>query len=188
MIVQAAPLKRHHQSEKSRQRASLAAIRSRPSIRRRGDIFDELSASPRKTNDGDSSNRRARKIRDDSPPFSAPATERGREREIGFLLSSPRNFNSWTRVQSFPPPLFSVRIRSYRFHAFNIADSPRSCESIPLVFFRACICKGMRYMRVYARGGICRGFGSRDRFSLFWRRASFGISFEPRRGKEPSLI
>lgn len=70
---------------------------------------------------------------------------RQREREIGFLLSSPRNFNSWTRVQSFPPPLFSVRIRSYRFHAFNIADSPRSCESIPLVFFRACICKG-RYL------------------------------------------
>lgn len=145
MIVQAAPLKRHHQSEKSRQRASLAAIRSRPSIRRRGDIFDELSVSARKTNDGNSSNRRARKIRDDSPPFSAPATETEREREIGFLLSSPRNFNSWTRVQSFPPPLFSVRIRSYRFHAFNIADSPRSCESIPLVFFRACICKG-RYL------------------------------------------
>lgn len=77
--------------------------------------------------------------------FCARHGDREREREIGFLLSSPRNFNSWTRVQSFPPPLFSVRIRSYRFHAFNIADSPRSCESIPLVFFRACICKG-RYL------------------------------------------
>lgn len=180
MIVQAAPLKRHHQSEKSRQRASLAAIRSRPSIRRRGDIFDELSASPRKTNDGDSSNRRARKIRDDSPPFSAPATERGRERD------------------RFPPPSFPPRGTSILGLAFNLSllpsflsgsaaiDSTLSISRIRHVLANRF--RSSSFARVYARGGICRGFGSRDRFSLFWRRASFGISFERRRGKEPSLI
>lgn len=179
MIVQAAPLKRHHQSEKSRQRASLAAIRSRPSIRRRGDIFDELSASARKTNDGDSSNRRARKIRDDSPPFSASATERGRERERS--------------VSSFPP-----RGTSILGLAFNLSllpsflsgsaaiDSTLSISRIRHVLANRF--RSFSFARVYARGGICRGFGSRDRFSLFWRRASFGISFEPGRGKEPSLI
>lgn len=178
MIVQAAPLKRHHQSEKSRQRASLAAIRSRPSIRRRGDIFDELSASPRKTNDGDSSNRRARKIRDDSPPFSAPATERGRERDRfpPFLPAELQFLDSRSIFPSSPlfcpDPQLSIPRFQYRgFATFLRIDSARLLS------------------RVYMQGeDICRGFGSRDRFSLFWRRASFGISFEPGRGKEPSLI
>lgn len=92
--MEAAPLKRHHQSEKSRRRGFLAATRSRPSIRRRGDIFDELSASARKTNDGGSSNRRARKIRDDSfarasilRHFLRPSR---RERERSVSSFSPR--------------------------------------------------------------------------------------------------
>lgn len=179
MIVQAAPLKRHHQSEKSRQRASLAAIRSRPSIRRRGDIFDELSASARKTNDGDSSNRRARKIRDDSPPFSAPATERGRERERS--------------VSSFPPRGTSILGLAFNLSLLPsfLSGSAAIDSTLSISRIRHVLANRFRsssFARVYARGGICRGFGSRDRFSLFWRRASFGISFEPRRGKEPSLI
>lgn len=129
MIVQAAPLKRHHQSEKSRQRASLAAIRSRPSIRRRGDIFDELSASARKTNDGDSSNRRARKIRDDSPPFSAPATETERERSVSSF--PPRGtsilglaFN--LSLLPCPDPQLSIPRFQYRgFATFLRIDSAR---------------------------------------------------------------
>lgn len=178
MIVQAAPLKRHHQSEKSRQRASLAAIRSRPSIRRRGDIFDELSAFPRKTNDGDSSNRRARKIRDDSPPFSAPATERGRERDR-FPPFLPAKLQFLDSRSIFPSsPLFCPDPQLF--------DSTLSISRIRHVLANRF--RSSSFARVYARGGICRGFGSRDRFFLFWRRASFGISFEPRRGKEPSLI
>lgn len=177
MIVQAAPLKRHHQSEKSRQRASLAAIRSRPSIRRRGDIFDELSASARKTNDGDSSNRRARKIRDDSPPFSAPATETERERS----------------VSSFPPRGTSILGLAFNLSLLPsfLSGSAAIDSTLSISRIRHVLANRFRsssFARVYARGGICRGFGSRDRFSLFWRRASFGISFEPRRGKEPSLI
>lgn len=70
---------------------------------RRGDIFDELSASARKTNDA---NRRARKRKRgwfDSPPFSLLSS-----------ISSPRNFDSRS---IFP---FSVlRIRSYRLLAFQ---------------------------------------------------------------------
>lgn len=177
MIVQAAPLKRHHQSEKSRQRASLAAIRSRPSIRRRGDIFDELSASARKTNDGDSSNRRARKIRDDSPPFSAPATETERERS----------------VSSFPPRGTSILGLAFNLSLLPsfLSGSAAIDSTLSISRIRHVLANRFRsssFARVYARGGICRGFGSRDRFFLFWRRASFGISFEPRRGKEPSLI
>lgn len=153
MIVQAAPLKRHHQSEKSRQRASLAAIRSRPSIRRRGDIFDELSASARKTNDGDSSNRRARKIRDDSPPFSAPATETERERSVSSsLLSSP----------SILGLAFNLSLLPSFLSGSAAIDSTLSISRIRYVLANRF--RSSSFARVYARGGY---------LSRFWLERSF---------------
>lgn len=92
--------------------AKRAFLCRRPSIRR-GDIFDELSASARKTNDA---NRRARKRGDDSPRqlrFSA----------IFFFPPSFFSFNSSTRVQSFPPPFLSSGSAAIDSPPFNIADS-----------------------------------------------------------------
>lgn len=160
MIVQAAPLKRHHQSEKSRQRASLAAIRSRPSIRRRGDIFDELSASARKTNDGDSSNRRARKIRDDSPPFSAPATETERERERDrfppFLPADLQFLDSRSIFPSSPlfcpDPQLSIPRFQYRgFATFLRIDSARLLSRVYM--------QGEVFVEVLAREIVSLCFG-----------------------------
>lgn len=158
MIVQAAPLKRHHQSEKSRQRASLAAIRSWPSIRRRGDIFDELSASARKTNDGDSSNRRARKIRDDSPPFSAPATETERERDRfpPFLPAELQFLDSRSIFPSSPlfcpDPQLSIPRFQYRgFATFLRIDSARLLSRVYM--------QGEVFVEVLAREIVSLCFG-----------------------------
>lgn len=160
MIVQAAPLKRHHQSEKSRQRASLAAIRSRPSIRRRGDIFDELSVSARKTNDGNSSNRRARKIRDDSPPFSASATETERERERDrfppFLPAELQFLDSRSIFPSSPlfcpDPQLSIPRFQYRgFATFLRIDSARLLSRVYM--------QGEVFVEVLAREIVSLCFG-----------------------------
>lgn len=177
MIVQAAPLKRHHQSEKSRQRAFLAAIRSRPSITPRRHLRRVVGIPAEDKRRGLFKSARAKNKGWFTAIFRARHGERERERS----------------VSSFPPRGTSILGLAFNLSLLPsfLSGSAAIDSTLSISRIRHVLANRFRsssFARVYARGGICRGFGSRDRFSLFWRRASFGISFEPRRGKEPSLI
>lgn len=172
--MEAAPLKRHHQSEKSLAKR-LPCRHSQPALDKtaRRHLRRVVGIRAEDKRRGLFKSARAKNkgwfIRAgfDSPPFSAPITKR--KREIGFLFLSPRNFNSWTRVQS-SSPLFRPQLSIPRFQYRGFATFLRIDSAS--VFFRVDI----------KRRDICRGFWLERSCKgwflsfLFWKQASFGIS------------